>query len=353
MISQRDNYLKTVRFENPDYIPMAFHINSACFNAYPQEFLFDQMEAHKLLFPHFVRPKSNAPYITDFGNVGTKGVPYTDDFGCVWETTENGITGTVVKHPLEDMSNFKNYKMPNPATHMGIGEINWDNVAKNIANVKQKGDLTVGGLRHGHTFLQLCDIRGYQNLLFDMFDEEADMIKLIADLEDFNMYSIKKYLSFGVDVMSYPEDLGMQKGPMISPDMFKKYIKPSYQRLMKPARDNGVIVHMHSDGDLHDLVDDLIDGGVQIINLQDLVNGIDWIKDRFAGKTCVELDIDRQDITVFGTPAQVDALIKEEVQKIGTKQGGLLMIYGLYPGTPMENIVALMDAMERYMHYYN
>jgi hypothetical protein len=41
----------------------------------------------------------------------------------------------------------------------------------------------------------------------------------------------------------------------------------------------------------------LVDGGVEVIKLQDLVNGIDWIADKFAGHTCIELDIDRQDIT--------------------------------------------------------
>ena len=177
-------------------------------------------------------------------------------------------------------------------------------------------------------------------------------VKLIDMVEEFNSYIVNKYLEIGVDVMGYAEDLGMQKGPMISPDYFKQYIKPSYERLMKPARDKGVIVHMHSDGDLHDLIDDLIDGGVEVINMQDNTNGVDWIADKFAGKVCIELDIDRQFITPNGTPKEVDTLIREEVEKIGRKEGGLMMIYGLYPGIPLENVKALMDAMEKYAFYY-
>jgi hypothetical protein len=109
---------------------------------------------------------------------------------------------------------------------------------------------------------------------------------------------------------------------------------------------------MHSDGDIRDLVDDLIDGGVEIINLQDLVNGIDWIAERLAGKVCVDLDIDRQRITPFGTPTRIDAHIREAVEKIGTPQGGLMMTFGFYPGTPLENAEAVMDAMEKYSTYY-
>ena len=106
---------------------------------------------------------------------------------------------------------------------------------------------------------------------------------------------------------------------------------------------------MHSDGDIRLLADDIIDSGVDVINLQDRVNGIDWIARRFRGKTCVELDIDRQFVTRFGTPAEIDALIREETEKIADPAGGLMMIYGMYPGIPLENARALMDAMERYM----
>ena len=65
-------------------------------------------------------------------------------------------------------------------------------------------------------------------------------------------------------------------------------------------------------------------------------------------RTGLELDIDRQSITVFGTPAEVDALIRMEVEKLSCPDGGLMMIFGLYPGTPLKNVEALMDAMERY-----
>jgi uroporphyrinogen-III decarboxylase len=117
---------------------------------------------------------------------------------------------------------------------------------------------------------------------------------------------------------------------------------------MKPAREAGVIIHMHSDGEIRELIDDIIEGGVDIINLQDNVNGIDWIAGRFSGRTCVEIDIDRQQITVFGTPKEIDNHIARIVKTIGSPQGGLMMIFGLYPGTPVGNIRALMDAMEKY-----
>ncbi len=153
--------------------------------------------------------------------------------------------------------------------------------------------------------------------------------------------------------MGFAEDLGMQHGPMLSPQNFREYIQPSYRRLMDAAHDAGCIVHVHTDGDLRVLIKDLLDCGLDVINLQDLVNGIDWIAEKLAGKVCIDLDIDRQKITPHGTPAQIEALVREEVQMLGSKQGGLMMIYGLYPGVPLENVEALMDAMEKYTTYYS
>lgn len=346
MYTKRENYLKAARFEKPDYIPMTFSINDSCWHHYDNEVLFDLMQEHPLLFPDFKRPTS--PITLLFKKVARKDAAYVDDFRCTWETTDDGITGTVVKHPLEDWSAFHHYQFPDASNCTGIGSIDWNREKLEMIDKKARGEIAIGSLRHGHTFLQLCDIRGYQNLIFDFADEEPLIYELIEGVEQFNMGVVRHYLDMEIDVMQYPEDLGMQFGPMLSPEHFIKYIKPSYERLMKPARELGIPIHMHSDGDIKLLVDDLIDGGVQIINMQDLVNGIDWISSRFKGKVCIELDIDRQAVTPYGTPAQVDALIRESVEKIACKEGGLMMIYGLYPGIPVENIRALMDAMEKY-----
>lgn len=343
--------MKSYRFERPDFIPMNFVINHACWNNYPQEILFDLMESHSFLFPDFKRP--NGIYIPDYLPNARKDVPYTDSFGCVWQTSENGITGTVTTHPLKNWDSFKTWQPPNPEYCDGMKAIDWNKISKDISSAKRKNEIVTAKLRHGHTFLQLCDIRGYENVLIDMLDEEPLLEKLLDILESFNLSIVKKYIECGVDVLCYPEDLGMQIGPMLSPDTFRRYIKPRYQRIMKPARDAGVMIHMHSDGDIRSIVDDIVDAGVDCINLQDLVNGIDWIAERFSGKTCVDLDIDRQKITPFGSPKDIDSLILEEVKKIGCKEGGLTMVYGLYPGVPLENVRALMDAMEKYAFYYN
>jgi uroporphyrinogen decarboxylase len=350
-VNQHENLLRTVHFECPEYIPMIFHVNAACWHAYPQDALQELMANHPFLFPNF--EPSTAPTVPQYEPNARAGHPYTDDWGCVLETTEDGIVGTVTHHPLANWGDFEGYTPPDPEQVSGLGPIDWDQVAARLQRAKAEGRMPMAGLRHGHTFLLLQDLRGYENLVYDMADDDPRLHALIDMVEAFNLALIRRYIDLGAEWLCYAEDLGMQKGPMISPAHFRRYIKPVYQRLMQPAREAGCVVHMHSDGDIRELVDDLIDGGVQAINLQDLVNGIDWIAEHLAGQVCIDLDIDRQAVTRFGTAVQIDALIREEVERLGSKQGGLMMIYGLYPGVPLRNVAALMNAMTRYATYYS
>lgn len=344
-MTRRENILRAIRFEGPETVPMAFHINAACWHHYEQAALQDLLEAHPFLFPDFKRQPVVKP---SYGLVARKDHPYTDPWGCVWSTADDGITGSVHQHPLADWSAFDSYRAPDPETTDGLVAVDWKVRAANAEKTRASGGLIQAGLYHGHTFLRLQDLRGYENLIFDMADGHPRLPALVELVEQFNTRVVAKYLALRPDIMAYPEDLGMQVGPMLSPENFSNYIRPSYERLIQPAREQGCIIHMHSDGDIRSLVDDIVLSGVQVINLQDLVNGIGWIAAKFAGRLCIDLDIDRQQITARGTPEQIDALIREEVQKLGSRRGGLMMIYGLYPGVPLRNVQALMDAMEKY-----
>ena len=148
--------------------------------------------------------------------------------------------------------------------------------------------------------------------------------------------------------MGYPEDLGMQVGPMLSPAHFRRWIVPSYQRLMAPAIDKGAVVHMHSDGDIRELAEDIVACGVNVLNLQDQVNGIEWIRDHLKGRVAIDLDIDRQHIPVTGTPSDIDAHIKHVIDELGDPRGGLMLLASVGPQVPLKNADALATALERY-----
>jgi hypothetical protein len=97
-----------------------------------------------------------------------------------------------------------------------------------------------------------------------------------------------------------------------------------------------------------DLLDDLIMTGGDVINLQDLVNGIDNLAGYAKGRMSVDLDIDRQNITVCGTPRDIHDHIRECVVKLGSREGGLSLTYQPWPPVPIANLDAVFSAMEKY-----
>lgn len=349
-MNPRENHLRTVRFERPQLIPIRCGVSAACLEAYPQAALRELKASHPLLFPGY--EDDGQDVVPDFSPWRRAGKPWVDHWGCTWETATNGITGAVTRHPLADWAALDDYMPPSPERHDRWATRDWKDVSRRIKAAQAAGALTAGSLAHGHTFLQLTYLRGYENLLFDMVDEHPQLNRLIELVETYNMGIVERFLALGVDQMGYPEDLGMQRGPMLSPDQFRRWILPSYRRLMAPAQAAGCLIAMHSDGDIRQLAPDLLEVGVDILNLQDLVNGIDWIAANLKGRVCIDLDIDRQQITRFGTPREIDQHIRQAVETLGSRDGGLMMLYGLYPGTPLENVKAVMDAMETYATYY-
>jgi uroporphyrinogen decarboxylase len=345
-MTDRENYLRAVRFQEPEWVPMIFHINPSCWQHYDAAALGDLRAAHPRLFPGFDPARRQDEHTLDPWERADR--PFTDPWGCVWKTLEDGLTGAVVRYRLADWSDWAGFRLPDPDHSDGMLPIDWAAVEASFGQAAAAEKLREGGLRHGHTFLRLCYLRGYENLILDMADEEPRLLGLTAAIEQFNAAIVHRYLKLGAEVVTFPEDLGMQRGPMLSPDHFRRYIRPSYERLTSPVRRAGAVVHAHSDGDIRELAGDLLACGIDVLNLQDLVNGLDWIEANLKGRVCIDLDIDRQSVTRFGTPRQIDQLIREEVTRLGSPRGGLTMIYGLYPGVPMENIQALMEAMDRY-----
>lgn len=345
-MTPRENLLRAIRFDGPEHIPMQYVINASCWHHYDPSALLDLMGAHPLLFPGFARPAGE--FLPELLPNARAGTAYADPWGCVWTTADDGIVGTVHDSPLRSWENFGAFRPPDPEVTDGLGPIDWARAGAAMAEAKTRGEPAIAGLPHGHTFLRLQDLRGYENLLLDMTDEDPHLDRLIGMVADFNLGCVRRWLDLGPDMLQYPEDLGMQVGPMLPAALFRKYIQPVYRRIMAPAKERGVIVHMHSDGDIRSLIDDILGCGVDVINLQDLVNGIDWLAQNLVGRVCIDLDIDRQKITPYGTPSDIDALVREEVETLGDPRGGLLMVYGLYPGVPLDNAAAVMDAMERY-----
>lgn len=350
MFSNRDNYLKTARFENPEWIPMHIHMSDASWDEYRYE--MERVAVHNPdFFPHVYEGWRNYDEYV-FAPAHRKDEAFIDNWGCKWETPTNGIEGVVTKYPIEDWSGLENFKMPDIDTQNDRGPKDWDEVRRANARARSDGSLVWYGLPHGFLFLRLTYLRGFENALCDMMDRDPMFEKLFDELVSYNLELVKRYVAIGPDIMGFPEDLGTQTGPIISPDLFEKWFVPAYEKLMAPCRQAGILTHFHSDGKTLGILDHQIRAGVQIVNPQDLVNGIDNLAELIKGRACIDLDIDRQSIVPFGTRQEIFELIEEEVKKLGSARGGLMMTAGIYPPTTPDTVDALCAALRKYRCYW-
>lgn len=346
MLSERDNKWRAYTFGRPQWIPVWFHVNAACAHGYDAAELDALLRRYPRLVPAAQNPRWSVAQLKPqpFSRADQ---PYTDPWGCLWETSEDGILGVTTRHPLADWSALDGYAAPDPRWCDGMSPVDWAVMDQHALAARQAGQFVNVSLPHGFHFLRLCDIRGYEAVLLDMMDDDPRLNRLVTMVSDFNAALVEQRLRVKPDMLSLAEDLGAQHGPMISPRLFCQFVKPHYRRLMDMARAAGALVYLHTDGYVLDLVDDLIDAGVQVLNVQDRVNGLDSLARLLKGRVAIALDLDRQHVTRFGSPREVRDLVREAVAKLGDPRGGLSLVYGLYPGIPVANIAALLEALDR------
>jgi hypothetical protein len=340
----RENRLRAWAMDQPERIPVKFGLWGSALRQenYDQERLWELIDAFPVIAQGLWRPDS---YPVRFAPIATVGQRYTDPWGCVWETAEEGATGQVVESPLKDWKQFEHFSPPRPQTTDGRKAVNWFAVVQAAREKKDRGELARLSLPHGHTFLRLCDLRGYENLLFDMVDEVPELDRLVEMVRQFNLAVVEIMLQAQPDVLAYPEDLGMQVGPMIGPEQFHRYIAPSYRSILAPAREAGALIHMHSDGDIRSLLDSLIDCGVQVINCQEDAVGLDWLVAEAKGRVAIDLCLSAR-LIAFGEPGRIKDYVWRCADELSTPRGGLSLGGQLPPGVPWENIRALYEVLQ-------
>lgn len=141
-------------------------------------------------------------------------------------------------------------------------------------------------------------------------------------------------------------DMGSQRGLMISPEMVRKFVIPGCKRLVDQAHSYGLKVIYHSCGSIVDVIPDLIEAGVDAIHpIQALAAGMDPhnLKEKFEGKVSFCGGVDTQDLLVNGSPEDVRAKVKELRSIFPT---GLIISpshEAIMPDVPPANIHALFE----------
>ena len=341
------NHLKVLYFDYPEWTPCSIGFLPATWMKYRQS-LEDLVLEHPRVFPGHRKGSVDFDCKTMWNPLYELG-RHTDCWGTVWNNIARGLDSQVEVEPLADWSAFDAWKrrLPDPLTDGEWGpRPPWDDVRKNLDEARKRGDLAGGGgLMHGHFFMRLYYLRGFENLMVDIATDEPLLHELIAILTNHNAAVVGKYLQLGAEMLYFGEDLGMQTALPISPAAWRKFVKPSYEATFGPCRDRGVPVYLHSDGHILEIIPDLIETGVRVLNPQIRANGLAGLREVARGKVCLDQDLDRQ-LFPFTGPAGIREHIGEVFEGLNLKKGGLMFKAECGPDVSLENIDAICCTLE-------
>jgi hypothetical protein len=182
--------------------------------------------------------------------------------------------------------------------------------------------------------------------MIDFATEPPELDRLLEMLQAYELRLVDRWLSIGVDAISFHTDFATQTDLMISPRSFRKYLVPLFTALFQKCRKAGVHVVLSSDGRTLDVADDMLRSGVTMHDPQLRPNTAQGIARAFKGKMCVVVDLDQQGFP-FLKPREIHDQVREVRDAISLPEGGL-MIKGVIndTSTPLANIEALITAME-------
>lgn len=195
------------------------------------------------------------------------------------------------------------------------------------------------------------------NFIMDLIEEPEEVERLLDALMARHLSTLGKVCqSVGdvVDIIRFGDDLGMDTGPFMSPQIYRNLFKGCHKRLFEYVRDNSSMrVFLHSCGSIYRLLPDLVEIGLEILNpvqTQSFEMDPARLKAEFGGKlTFWGGGADTRKILNSGTPEQVraDVLQRCEILSAG---GGFVWntIHNITPDVPPENIVAMFEAVKEF-----
>jgi len=227
-------------------------------------------------------------------------------------------------------------------------------LAEGARNLRLSTDRAIIGL-FGGNLLETGQML-FRNDIFLMLlaGEPEQAHAFLERLVEIHMKNLERFLGAvgsSIDVIVFGDDLGMQKGPRISPAMYREFFKPRHRKMWRRAKELAdVKVMLHCCGGVRQLLPDLIDAGLDAINpVQISAAGMDLadLKREFRNRiTFWGGGCDTQTILPQGSLAEVRDHVRGQAAIFG-KEGGFVFqqVHNILANVPPENIVAMFDSL--------
>jgi len=289
---------------------------------------------------------------------------YVDEWGVTYRKVEGtyGLSYEAVAHPLAKASarDLEQYPWPDPTDPARV-----DGLEEKCQRLWKTTDLAIAGRFSTPIFEQAFMLRGLEQFLVDILEAPAFACALLDKMTDIAVDLVKAGLSRAgryIQVLRLAgDDQGHQRGTFLSPDVFRRIIKPRFARLYREAKmmmlqaNPAARLMAHTDGDVYAIIPEYLEMGLDVLNpIQPHVTHMDprRLKEEFGAKLSFHGAIDIQWLMPRGTPQEVEAEVARTIRTLGVGGGYIVApTHYLQADVPPENIVALRDAVVRHGRY--
>ncbi len=262
---------------------------------------------------------------------------FKDYFGVVWNKTVDKTLGIVDQPPITTPS-FDNFSFPS-TDDLPVYRFIEDN---NIRYPDHFHMLSIGFM----LFERAWSLVGMEQLMIWLMMEPDFINDLLDRITEYNIKVIEQGAAIGgLDAVHFGDDWGAQNGLLISPEMWRAFIKPRFAKTCQRAKELGLLVSHHCCGKVEELIPDMIEAGVDVFDpFQPEVMDIWALHKNYTGKIAFWGGLSVQNTLPLGTPENVIEEGEKLLQNMGSKGGYIFApSHALTGDIPPKNIEALID----------
>ncbi len=186
--------------------------------------------------------------------------------------------------------------------------------------------------------------------------ENPKLIQELVELSvDLNLELAKEAVIRGIKIVYTGDDFAYTKGLLIPLNIFKKIFYPGFKKVIRGFKDLGLFVIKHTDGNIMEIIDMIIDAGIDCLDPIDPISEMDLysIKKKYGKKVALKGNVDCSETLTFGTISEVIKETKESM-RAGASGGGFILSSSnsIHSGVKPENYMAMLYALRTYGDYY-
>jgi len=340
-VTARERWLATLRREKADRVPVDYRATEEA-----SQRLLDYMGLQTMQQVH---EQLHIDPIIDVGGryTGPPIPPNEDVFGISYQDTDYGAGSyrDAVGHPLAQYNCVEeiqdNYQWPDP---------DWWDYSGVPDQVKGKEDCVIRG-GWSEPYATYKWMRGVQQAYIDLVEKPEMVHYCLEKLYDLCLIDAERIYERipGMVIWTWvAEDVGSQKGLLISLEHIEEFFVPHMKRMVDLAHSAGVYTFHHSDGAVRENIPNMIAVGMDVLDpVQWRAAGMEReaLKRDFGDQLVFHGAMDNQYTLAFGTPEQVRQEVEDNIRILGNGGGYILgPCHNLQAISPPENIVAMYEA---------